>query len=188
MRLAGLGAVAGLLLAMPAAAQECFAGKPAKLTYSDGRVITIIQRHGDDLTYTEPQDGFQDSVSKTHMMLFAKTSRRGARATEFRWTSKLPSLGQMVPGYHFDLKGTMKSGDGKALPYRNEGDVLAQNVVQIGTCNYDVIVVKTATYLDNQVISVATDYLSPDLMVVLRSDIAVMSAGTEISRAVVGIE
>ena len=187
MKLSWWGCVVWVVLAMPAAA-ECFAGKPGRVTYADGRVITIIQRHGDDLTYTEPYEGYQDSVSKTHMMLFPKTSRYGARATEFRWTSPLPKLKQMVPGYHFDIKGTMKSGDGKALPYRSEGDVLGQDVVTIGDCSYDVRVVKTTTYLDGQVISVATDDLSPDLGIVLRSDVSVMSAGTQVKRSVVAVE
>ena len=188
MKAGWLGCLAGMLLAMPVAAQECFAGKPTKVTYDDGRVITIIQRHGDDVTYTEPYGGFQDSVIKTHMMLFPKASRRGARVTDFRWTTGLPKLKAMVPGYHFNIKGTMKSGDGKPVPYRNEGEVLAQDVVKIGTCNYDVVVVKTASYLDEQVISVATEYLSPDMMIVMRSDISLVSSGTQVRRAVVAIE
>ena len=99
-----------IVLAMPAAAQECFSGKPQQLTYDNGKVATIIQRHGDDLTYTQPYEGFQDTVTKTHLMLFPKTSRAGARAVEYRWTSKLPNMDQMVPGYHFDVKGTMQVG------------------------------------------------------------------------------
>jgi hypothetical protein len=175
------------LAAMPVAA-ECFVGQPAQVTYSDGRVITIIQRHGNDMTYTEPYEGYQDAVSKTHLMLFPKTSRRGARATEFRWSSSLPKLKQMVPGYHFDLKATMKSGDGKALPYRSEGDVLGLDVVKVGDCSYDVLAIKTTSYLDNQAISVSTDYLSPDLMVVLRSDVTIMSAGKQVKRIAVAVQ
>jgi hypothetical protein len=187
MRLGFWAAVVWGLAAMPVAA-ECFVGEPTKVTYSDGRVITIIQRHGDDLTYTEPYEGYQDAVSKTHLMLFPKTSRRGARATEFRWSSTLPKLKQMVPGYHFDLKATMKSGDGKALPYRVEGDVLGQEVVKVGDCSYDVLAIESATYLDDQAISVATDYLSPDLMVVLRSDVTVNGSGKQVRRTAVAIQ
>ena len=187
MKRAWWGVLAGLLLAMPAGA-ACFVGKPGKVSFDDGRVITIIQRHGDDLTYTEPYEGFQDIVRKTHLMLFPKAARRGARATEFRWTSRLPKLDQLVPGYHFNLKGAMKSGDGKAVPYRNEGDVLAREVVQIGACSYEVLVVKTTAYLNEQVVSVATDYLSPQMLVLLRSDISLVSAGTTISQKAVAIE
>lgn len=187
MRRAWWGGLTGLLLAMPAGA-ACFEGKPGKVTYDNGREITIIQRHGSDLTYTQPYAGYQDSVNKTHLMLFPKTARRGARATEFRWTTRLPKLDQLVPFYHFNLKGTMTSGDGKAVPYRNEGDVLAREVVQIGACSYDVLVVKTTAYLNEQVISVATDYLSPQMLVLLRSDIALVSAGKNISQTAVAIE
>ena len=187
MRLGFWAAVVGVLAAMPVAA-ECFVGQPSKLTYSDGRVITIIQRHGSDVTYTEPYEGYQDAVSKTHLMLFPKTSRRGARATEFRWSSTLPKLKDMVPGYHFELNATMKSGDGAALPYRSEGDVLGQDVVKVGDCSYDVLAIKTTSYLEDQAISAATDYLSPDLMVVLRSDSTVMGTGKQVKRIAVALQ
>ena len=176
-----------LLLALPAAAQECFAGKPQQLTYDNGKVATIIQRHGDDLTYTQPYEGFQDTVTKTHLMLFPKTSRAWARATEYRWTSKLPKLSQLVPGYHFDLKGTMQSGGGSAKPYRSAGDVLAPQVIKVGGCPYEVMVVKSTTYLGGAAIATSTDYLSAELGVVLRSEIILTSTGSQITRAVVAL-
>lgn len=186
MRIAVWGLVVACL-ALPAGAQECFAGKPGKVSFDDGRVITIIQRHGDDLTYTEPYEGFQDIVRKTHLMLFLKTARAGARATEYRWTTRLPKLSQMVPGYHFDLKGTMKSGDGNALPYRRTGDVLGQEVIKVGDCPYEVVKIQTETFMDDQFMDVSTDYLSPDLMIVLRSEI-VPNGAQQIIRNVVAIE
>lgn len=186
MRIAVFGMVMALM-AQPAAA-ECFTGRPQQLTYDKGRVITIIQRHGDDLTYTQPYEGFQDTVNKTRLMLFPLTARAGARSTEYRWTSKLPKLKQMVPGYHFDVKGTMKSGEGKALPYRVAGDVLGQDVVTIGDCPYAVMVVKTTVDLDNQPINSSTEYLSPDLGVTLRSEFVPISAGKQIIQTVVAIQ
>ena len=180
-------AAALALLAMPAMA-ECYSGKPQQLTFNNGRVITIIQRHGDDLTYTQPYEGFQDTVNKAHLMLFPKTARAGARSTEYRWTSALPKLSQMVPGYHFDVKGTMKSASGESLPYRSAGDVLRQDVVTVGDCPYDVMVVNSTTYLDGQPIITSTDYLSPALGVVLRSETVPISAGTQIIQTVVAIQ
>ena len=118
----------------------------------------------------------------------ADEARAGARSTEYRWTSTLPKLGQMVPGYHFDVKGTMKSGAGAALPYRSEGDVLRQDVVTVGDCPYDVMVVKSTAYLDGQPIIASTDYLSPALGVVLRSEAVPISAGTQIVQSVVAIQ
>lgn len=186
MRIAVWGLVLGVL-ALPAAAQDCFAGKPSKVSYDDGRVITIIQRHGDDVTYTEPYEGFQDIVRKTDMMLFLKTVRAGARLTEYRWISRLPKLAQMVAGYHFDIKGTMKSGDDKALPYRQVGDVLGQEMMNIGPCPYTVAKIKMETFMNNQLIIVSTDYLSTDLMVVLRSEF-IPIGGMQITRTVVAVE
>jgi hypothetical protein len=168
-----------VMTAAPALAEDCFAGKPRHVTYDDGHVITVIQRHGDDLTYTTPYEGFQDSVHKTHLMLFPKQSRQGARATEFRWTQALPKLDDLVPGYHFDLTGTMKSGEGDALPYRSEGEVLGTEAVMVGDCSYDAAVIRLDTYLNDELLITAKTYLSLDMMMVLKSEFVPISAGAK---------
>ena len=179
--------VALALMAQPVQAEECFSGKPTKVGYSDGRVITIIQRHGDDLTYTTPYEGFQDSVLKTHLMLFPKQGRAGARSTDYRWTSRLPKLRDLVPGYQFDLEGTMKSGDGEALAYRKSGEVLREDVVKVGSCSYPALVIAVDTYLSDQVIMTSTEYLSPDMMVILKSETVLISASQQVKSAAVAI-
>ena len=177
------------LMALPAAAEEvCFAGVPKQVTYSDGRVITIIQRHGDDLTYTTPYEGFQDSVTKTHLMLFPKQGRAGARSSEYRWPSRLPGIEKMVPGFSFDLKGTMKSGGGAALPYRNEGQVTGLEEVKVGKCRYPALVIKVNTWLDDQLILTGTTWLSAEMMVVLKSETVPTSAGRQVSSVAVAVE
>lgn len=176
------------LMALPAQAEDCFAGKPRQISYDNGRVWTIIQRHGDDVTYTVPQEGFQDSVYKTHMMLFAKQSRQGARSTEVRWTSRLPGIKDMVPGYHFDLKGMMKSGEGKAVPYRVEGDVTGTDTVMVAKCPYEVQVVTLRTFLNDDPLVSATYYLSPEMMVVLHSEVVPIAAGTQIVTSAVALQ
>ena len=142
----------------------------AQVRYDDGHTITIIQRHGDDLTYTQPYQGGTDAVQKTHLMLFPKQARFGARATENRWTSRLPKLGDLAPGYRFDVNGTMKSGTDAAMPYRIQGEVVGQNAVKLGACGYPVLVIATNTYLNDALAITATYYLSPDLMVVLKAE------------------
>lgn len=175
------------LFALPAQAEECFVGTPRQIAYDTGRVETIIQHHGDDVTYTVPQDGFQDSVFKMHLMLFPKQSRQGARSSEVRWTSHLPGMRDMVPGYHFDLKGQMKSGDGKPLPYRVAGDVAGTDTVMVGKCPYEARVITLATFLNDQPLVTATYYLSAEMMVVLRSQVVSASTGGRIALNAVGI-
>lgn len=177
------------LLATPAVAQEgCFDGMPRRVSYSDGRVITIIQRHGNDLTYTTPDDGFQDAVTKTHLMLFPKQGRQGARSSEYRWSSRLPGINKMVPGFQFDLKGTMKSGGGAALPYRNEGQVLGVEEVKVGKCSYPALAIKVNTWLDDQLILTGTTWLSADMMVILKSEVVPTSAGRQIAWVATALE
>jgi len=176
------------VMASPVHAQECFTGKPTKVAYSDGHVITVIQRHGDDLTYTMPHEGFQDLVMKTHLMLFPKQIRAGERSTEYRWTSRLPKLRDMVPGFRFDIKGTMKSGDGVALPYRHVGEVLREDVVKVGGCSFAVLVVAMDTYLNDEIIIRATNYLSPDMTVLLKSEFVRKSAGRQAEYTAVSLQ
>ena len=175
------------LMALPVQAEECFTGKPKQIAFDTGKVWTVIQRHGDDVTYTVPYAGFQDSVTKTHLMLFAKQSRQGARASEVRWSSRLPGMKDMVPGYHFDLKGMMKSGEGKALPYRVAGDVTGTEVVAVGACPYEVRVIALTTYLDEQPLLTARYHLSPEMRVVLRSEVVPVATGVAAVAVVVGL-
>jgi hypothetical protein len=176
------------LVALPAQAEDCFSGSPRKVTYDNGQVITIIQRHGDDLTYTSPSEGNQDIVRKTHLMLFPKQSRAGARSSEHRWTSRLPRLRDLVPGYAFDIKGKMKSGEGEPVPYRNAGEVLREDVVMIGQCSYPALVITVDTYLGEELILKATDYLSPDMLILLKSEVLPISAARMKTSTVVAIE
>ena len=180
--------VAFALVAAPVQAQTCFSGEPRQVTYDDGRVFTIIQRHGDDVTYTVPYEGFQDAVTKTQLMLFPKQGRSGARTTEFRWNSRLPKSKDMVPGFAFDIEGTMKSGDGEALPYRNKGSVLRVEEVLVGECSYLALVVQLDTYLNDELVLTGTDYLSLEMMVVLKREVLPISSGQMITSAAVALE
>lgn len=176
------------LMAAPAQAQDCFAGDPRQVTYDTGRVITIIQRHGDDITFTTPYEGFQDSVTKTQLMLFPKQGRAGARSTEYRWSSRLPKLRDLVPGYSYDIKGTMKSGDGEALPYRITGEVLREEVVMVGKCSYPTLVIAGDTYLNDELLMTGTSYLSAEMKVVLRSETVLVAAGSQVKSAAVTLQ
>lgn len=180
--------VALALMAGPVAAQDCFVGEPRKVSYDNGRVFTIIQRHGADVTFTVPYEGFQDSVSKTHLMLIPKQGRSGARSTEYKWSSRLPKLRDLVPGYRFDLDGTMKSGDGEALPYRIAGEVLREEVVKVGACSYPTLVILVETFLGDTLIFRTTDYLSPEMVVLLKTESILIENGQTVEYAAVGLE
>ena len=176
------------LMALPAQAEDCFVGMPKQVSYDDGHVITIIQHHGGDLTYTQPYEGYQDSVHKTHLMLFSKQARFGARTTENRWTSHLPDIGDLAPGYHFDLRGTMTSGKDTEIPYRVEGEVQGREALMVGKCSYDVLVITQNTYLDGALEITTTNYLSPDMMVVLRAKVLQIRAGTQTDVQAVAVQ
>jgi hypothetical protein len=165
-------AMALAVLAGPVLAQEvaCFAGQPKKVTFDSGRTTTIIQRHGSDITHTSPYAGGNDVVTKTHILLFPKTSRLAARLIEYRWDDALPGLGDLVPGFHYDVAGTMKSGEDPAQDYRIVGDVLGQDVVTIGKCDYPVLVIEAHNFVGGVEVVATTVSLSPEMMVVLRTE------------------
>lgn len=163
-------ALALVALASPALAQEeaaCFEGQPKKVTFDNGRTTTIIQRHGSDITYTTPFAGGNDVVTKTHLLLFPKTSRKAARLIEYRWDSDLPRLDDLVAGFHYDVEGRMKSGDDPEQDYRIVGDVLAEDVVKIGKCDYPVLVIEAHTFVGGTEVVATTISLSTEMMVVL---------------------
>lgn len=183
-------ALALVALASPSLAQEaeCFSGQPKKVTFDNGRTTTIIQRHGSDVTYTQPYAGGNDVVTKTHILLFPKTSRLAARLIEYRWDDRLPGLDDLAPGFHYDVAGTMKSGDGPAQDYRIVGDVLAQDVVKIGKCDYPVLVIEAHSFVGGAEVVATTVSLSTEMMVVLKTEGQDMTSGKIYSYQAVTLE
>ena len=159
-----------LAMALPAQAEECFAGLPKRVTFDSGKTITIIQRHGEDVTYTSPYVGGNDVVSKTHLILFPRQTRLASRFLEYRWDSRLPGLDDLVPGYHYDVSGTMKSGDDTPRDYRIVGDVLGVDVVKLGKCSYPVLAIASKSFVGGAEVVATTVYLSTDMVVVLRTE------------------
>ena len=174
-------------LALPAQGEECFSGRPVQLSYDDGHQITIIQRNGDDVTFTQPYEGGTDAVQKTSLMLFPKTARFGARAIEYRWTSRLPKLVDLQPGTRFDLQGTMRSGKDAEMDYRVEGGVLGMAEVRLGDCAYPVLVIEMNTYMNGDLVIQASYHFSPDLTAVLQAQTLVLGTGRKTSYSVTAI-
>lgn len=183
-------ALALVTLAAPALAQEaeCFAGQPKKVTFDSGRTVTIIQRHGSDVTYTQPYAGGNDIVTKTHILLFPKTSRLAARMIEYRWDDPLPGLADLVPGFRYDVAGTMKSGDDPAQDYRITGEVLGQDVVSIGTCDYPVTVIAAQSFVGGAEVTATTTSLSTEMMVVLKAEGKDQTSGKAYAYQAVALE
>jgi len=180
-----------LVLAAPAAAQEaaaCFTGAAKKVRFDNGRTTTIIQRHGNDITYTTPFAGGNDVVTKTHLLLFPKTSRMAARLIEYRWESRLPRMDDLAVGFHYDVEGKMKSGDDPAQDYRIVGDVLAEDVVKIGGCEYPVLVIEARSFVNGTEVVVTTVSLSAEFMVVLKTEGKDMNTGKTYSYKTVALE
>lgn len=184
-------AMALAVLALPALAQEeaaCFTGEPKKVTFDTGRTTTIIQRHGSDITYTTPFAGGNDVVTKTHLLLFPKTSRMAARLIEYRWDSRLPRLDDLAVGFHYDVDGTMKSGDDPEQDYRIVGNVLGQDVVTIGKCDYPVLVIEAHTFVGETEVTATTIGLSTEMMVVLKTEGQDMTTGKTYAYQAIALE
>jgi hypothetical protein len=184
-------ALALAALAAPAVAQEeaaCFTGEPKKVTFDNGRTTSIIQRHGNDITYTTPFAGGNDVVTKTHLLLFPKTSRMAARLIEYRWDSRLPRLDDLTPGFQYDVEGTMKSGEDPAQDYRIVGNVLAQDVVKIGKCDYPVLVIAAQSFVNGTPVVETTVSLSTEMMVVLKTEGKDLTSGKAYAYEAVTLE
>ena len=183
-------AMALAALALPALAEEvpCFEGQPKKVTYDTGRTTTIIQRHGSDVTYTTPFAGGNDVVTKTHLLLFPKTSRMAARLIEYRWDSQLPGLDDLAVGLHYEVEGKMKSGDDPEQDYRILGDVRAEDVVKLGKCEYPVLVIEAHTFVGGTEVTATTLSLSTEMMVILKTEGQDMTTGKTYAYQAVALE
>jgi len=174
-----------VLLAEPAAAQECFSGLPKRLDYDNGGHVTIIQRHGEDFTYEAPYPGGNNVVSKTHLGIFPRDSRLPNRYFEYRWSSRLPRLPDLVPGYRFDVSGKMAAGKDEPRAYRITGEVMGPDEVRIGGCSYPVLVISRTTYVGGVEVSSDTLRFSAEMGVVLATD--TVQGGKRVVQQVVGL-
>ncbi len=177
-----------LAFALPAQADGCFSGLPKQVSFDNGKTITVIQRHGEDVTYTTPYLGGNDVVSKTHLILFPKQTRFPDRFLEYLWTTPLPKLAALVPGYHFDVAGKMTSDKDPARAYRIAGDVLAEEEVKLGKCSYTTLVIASKTYVGDTEVVDTTINLSPDMKVVLRSQSIDVATGKHSGYAAVKLQ
>ena len=179
--------IALLLLALPVQAEDCFSGLPKRVSFDNGKTITIIQRHGEDVSFTSPYVGGNDVVSKTHLILFPRQTRLPNRLLEYRWDSRLPGLEDLVAGFHFDVAGTMRAGKDEPQDYRIVGDVLGAEEVKLGDCSYATLVIATKSYVGGAEVVTTTVNLSTEMLVVLRSG-GVDAKGKRYSYQAVGLE
>ena len=177
-----------LAFALPARADDCFSGLAKQVSYDNGKTITIIQRHGEDVTYTSPYLGGNDVVSKTHLILFPKQVRFPDRFLEYLWDTPLPKISALVPGYHFDVAGKMTADKDPARTYQITGDVLPEEEVKLGKCSYKTVVIASKTFVGGTEVIDSTINLSPDLLVVLRSQSSDVATGKHSAYAAVKVQ
>lgn len=180
--------LAFMLMALPATAQDCFVGLPKRVTYDSGKVATVIQRHGEEIMYTEPYPGGNDVENKTHLVLFPRQTRLPNRFLEYKWADKLPALAALVPGFHFDVAGGMTSDKNPSQPYRITGDVLASEAVMIGKCRYATLVIASKTYIGDVEVLETTVHFSPDMLVILQTTGTRLADGKSFATRAVGLE
>ncbi len=176
-----------VLMALPAVAEDCVPGRVKQVTFDDGSTTRVIQRHGADVTLTTPYAGGNDVVAKSHLALVPKQTRMGSRFLEYRWDDRLPPAEALVPGFHYDVAGTMKSGDAAELAYRIVGEVRGAEIVTVGTCDYPVVVVSAKSYIEGVEVVASTVWLSTEMLVGLRSE-GQDAGGTRFAKTAVGLE
>lgn len=156
------------LLAQPVAA-ECFVGQPHKVTFSDGKVMQVLDRQGDEVTFVWQDQ--PDSIRLSHLMMFHLETRVGDKVSRDRWTGRLPKSGDLVAGFHFAVQGSFTGTNGKTYHTRLDGTVVGTDTVSVGQCAYETTVIRQDYYVDGEWAYFTTDYLRTDMMVVLLSEI-----------------
>jgi len=82
----------------------------------------------------------------------------------------------------------MSAGKDTPRDYRISGDVLGEDVMEIGACSYRVLTIARATYVNGPQVGAVTLRFSPEMMLVLSTDGVDPATGKSTSQRVVGLE
>lgn len=178
--------VAVAMMAQPVAA-ECFAGQPRQVTYSNGQVMSVLDRDGDVVTHQWRTGGSEGDVRTSHLMVFDLERTHEGKTLRDKWKGRLPASADLVPGYRFDIEGKTTFASGGSSPVRMQGEVMPPATVTLGNCVYETTVIYTSYFVGETWMMSTTTYLRMDMMVALQSEN--FSLGAEpLERVATGLE
>jgi hypothetical protein len=162
-------AVVLALLAQPVAA-ECFVGQPHKVTYSNGSIMTILDRTGDNMTVQWERPKVDDSVVTERLGLITLEIRKDGKTRRTKWEGPLPRLADLVPGYEYDISGIAEGVSGLKETVQVRGEVSSKATVMVGDCGYETTVINEGYTLNGEWLWATKTYLRTDMLVVLQSE------------------
>lgn len=160
------------LLWSGAAGAGCLTGVPQSLALDDGSRVTILSHTAKDVSYrTKTADGETTTVTMREA-LFPTVQGAQGLVIRFDWLADLPKLRDLAPGDKGRVDADMVVENAQRSGFRVGYDVLRRDEVVLGACRYPVLVVRKSIAVNGRTQAVMTLWLSQDLRVPLRTEVA----------------
>ena len=166
------------LLATPVLA-DCFDfATPNVVHFNAGPDVVIRSATARDITYsTQMPDGAQ-ATTTLRFGLFPIARTDHGVTLRYDWQSDLPNPRKMTAGSPVTLDADVSVEHATRQHFQMVVQLLRDDVITLNDCPYKVRVIATTERLNGQITGQRTEWLSPDLMIPLRSDVIKPSPAT----------
>lgn len=162
--------VLAALLASPAGA-ACFGPAiPKKLTYDSGRTVDILSHTGQDLTIRLILPNGKPDVSSIRGGLFTLYNSNNGTTFSYEWQTDLPDIRDLRPGQRLHFEADMVVENAHRTYFKMDLQVLREDHLTVGGCDYPVIVVERTDTRDGKVAATLVLWISPALRMPLRNE------------------
>ncbi len=174
------------LLGGPAAA-GCFGPPLPKLVrFEAGQRVEILSHTATDLTYRTTLADGSSAVMTTRGGFFPLVSSSHGVTYSYEWVTALPDPGALTAGFAQSYQADLTIEHASRSFFQVDLKVLRADVVQVGGCDYPVIVVKRTDMLNGQSQAQSTLWFAPALNFALK--VETVAGGKVQSHQVVALE
>ena len=167
------------------------AGPPSHVSYMDGSSEGIQYLENGNVSFGTNFGDRQDIFREMGQMLFPIRSKALARRAEFVWDTRLPDLSGLAVGEHFRVDGSrrvIKSTSESSEPFGMEGEVLRDEVIEIGSCAYPSRVFAIRIFVDGKATAEKVVHASLDLQITLQMETKSLTDDFRINQRVKSLE
>ena len=159
------------LLAAPAMA-DCFGPPiPQVVHFNTGGDATILSSTARDITYAIALPDGTPGTSTLRYGLYPMANANHGVTYHYDWQGDLPNPRNLTPGQRLSLDADLTVEHATTQNFLMDIEVLRDEVIKLDHCPYKVRVIAVTHRLNGQIIGQMTQWLAPDLMFVLRTDV-----------------
>ena len=159
------------LLAAPAMA-DCFAfGVPNIVRFDQGGDVRILSSTARDITFSTTTPDGTPVTTTLRFGLFPIARTDHGVTLRYDWQSDLPNPRKMTAGSPVTLDADVSVEHAARQHFQMAVQLLRDAVITLDDCPYKVRVIATTERLNGQITGQRTEWLEPDLMFPLRSNV-----------------